>query len=154
MKEYFREFAPKLVEVLKEGYGKREFFADSVSGLTVAIVALPLAMAIAIASNVPPSAGIFTAIVAGFVISAFGGSRFQIGGPTAAFAVTVATIVAKHGYDGLVLATLMAGIMLIVFGFLKAGTLIRFIPYPVLTGFTSAIALLIFFTQLKDFFGL
>lgn len=151
---YLKEFTPRLIEVLKEGYGKKEFFTDSVSGLTVAIVALPLAMAIAIASNVPPAAGIFTTIVAGFVISALGGSRYQIGGPTAAFAVTVATIISKHGYDGLALATLMAGAMLIVFGFFRAGALIKFIPYPVLTGFTSAIALLIFFTQLKDFFGL
>jgi len=156
LKEYpfLGEFRPKLIDVLKGGYGKKEFFADSLSGLTVAIVALPLAMAIAIASNVPPAAGIFTAIVAGFVISAFGGSRYQIGGPTAAFAVTVAIVVSKHGYDGLVLATLMAGVMLLVFGFFRAGALIKFIPYPVLTGFTSAIALLIFFTQLKDFFGL
>jgi len=151
---YLKEFSPRLIEVLREGYGKKEFFADSVAGLTVAIVALPLAMAIAIASNVPPAAGIFTAIVAGFVISAFGGSRYQIGGPTAAFAVTVATVVSKHGYDGLMLATFMAGVMLLVFGFFRAGALIKFIPYPVLTGFTSAIALLIFFTQLKDFFGL
>lgn len=151
---YLKEFSPRLIEVLKEGYGKKEFFADSVAGLTVAIVALPLAMAIAIASNVPPAAGIFTAIVAGFIISAFGGSRYQIGGPTAAFAVTVATVVSKHGYEGLMLATFMAGIMLLVFGFFRAGALIKFIPYPVLTGFTSAIALLIFFTQLKDFFGL
>ncbi len=152
--EFLKEFSPRLIEVLKEGYTKNRFFADALAGLTVAIVALPLAMAIAIASDVPPSAGIFTAIVAGFIISAFGGSRFQIGGPTAAFAVTVATVVSKHGYDGLVLATFMAGIMLLAFGFLRAGALIRFIPYPVLTGFTSAIALLIFFTQLKDFFGL
>jgi sulfate permease, SulP family len=151
---YLKEFAPRLIEVLKEGYGKKEFFADSVAGLTVAIVALPLAMAIAIASNVPPAAGIFTAIVAGFIISAFGGSRYQIGGPTAAFAVTIATVVSKHGYEGLMLATFMAGVMLLVFGFFRAGALIKFIPYPVLTGFTSAIALLIFFTQLKDFFGL
>lgn len=151
---YLKEFNPRLFEVIKEGYGKKEFFADSVSGLTVAIVALPLAMAIAIASDVPPSAGIFTAIVAGFFISLLGGSRFQIGGPTAAFAVTVATVVSKHGFDGLMLATLMAGVMLLVFGFFRAGVLIRFIPYPVLTGFTSAIALLIFFTQLKEFFGL
>lgn len=151
---YLKEFNPRLFEVIKEGYGKKEFFADSVSGLTVAIVALPLAMAIAIASNVPPSAGIFTAIVAGFFISAFGGSRYQIGGPTAAFAVTVATVISKHGYDGLVLATFMAGVMLFLFGLFRAGALIKFIPYPVLTGFTSAIALLIFFTQLKDFFGL
>ncbi len=151
---YLKEFNPRLFEVIKEGYGKKEFFADSTSGLTVAIVALPLAMAIAIASDVPPSAGIFTAIVAGFFISLLGGSRFQIGGPTAAFAVTVATVVSKHGIDGLALATLMAGVMLVVFGFLRAGVLIRFIPYPVLTGFTSAIALLIFFAQLKEFFGL
>lgn len=149
-----KEFAPKLFETLGGGYKKEDFFADALSGLTVAIVALPLAMAIAIASDVPPSAGIFTAIVAGFFISAFGGSRYQIGGPTAAFAVTVATVISKHGYDGLVLATFMAGVMLIIFGLLRGGAVIKFIPYPVLTGFTSAIALLIFFTQLKDFFGL
>lgn len=151
---YLKEFKPRLFEVIKDGYGKKEFLADSISGLTVAIVALPLAMAIAIASDVPPSAGIFTAIVAGFFISLLGGSRFQIGGPTAAFAITVATIVSKHGFDGLMLATLMAGAMLLIFGFFRTGVLIRFIPYPVLTGFTSAIALLIFFTQLKEFFGL
>lgn len=149
-----KEFTPKLFDSFRGGYKKEDFFADMLSGLTVAIVALPLAMAIAIASDVPPSAGIFTAIVAGFFISAFGGSKFQIGGPTAAFAVTVATVISKHGFDGLVLATFMAGIMLIVFGLLRGGAVIRFIPYPVLTGFTSAIALLIFFTQLKDFFGL
>lgn len=153
-KNYLDEFTPRLFEVLKQGYGKREFLADSLSGLTVAIVALPLAMAIAIASGVSPASGIFTAIVAGFFISAFGGSRYQIGGPTAAFAMTVATIVSNHGYGGLVIATLMAGVMLIIFGLMRAGALIKFIPYPVLTGFTSAIALLIFFTQLKDFFGL
>lgn len=149
-----KEFTPKLFETVRGGYKKEDFFADALSGLTVAIVALPLAMAIAIASDVPPSAGIFTAIVAGFFISAFGGSRYQIGGPTAAFAVTVATVISKHGYDGLVLATFMAGVMLIIFGLLRGGAVIKFIPYPVLTGFTSAIALLIFFTQLKDFFGL
>ena len=149
-----KEFTPKLFEILGGGYKKEDFFADALSGLTVAIVALPLAMAIAIASDVPPSAGIFTAIVAGFFISAFGGSRYQIGGPTAAFAVTVAIVISKHGYDGLVLATFMAGVMLIIFGLLRGGAVIKFIPYPVLTGFTSAIALLIFFTQLKDFFGL
>lgn len=154
MKKYLKEFTPRLVDVIKDGYGGKDFFVDSISGLTVAIVALPLAMAIAIASSVPPAAGIFTAIVAGFFISALGGSKFQIGGPTAAFALTVATVVAKHGYDGLALATFMAGVMLLVFGFFRAGVLIKFIPYPVLTGFTSAIALLIFFTQLKDFFGL
>ena len=149
-----KEFTPKLFDSFRGGYKKEDFFADALSGLTVAIVALPLAMAIAIASDVPPSAGIFTAIVAGFFISAFGGSRYQIGGPTAAFAVTVATVISKHGYDGLVLATFMAGVMLIIFGLLRGGAVIKFIPYPVLTGFTSAIALLIFFPQLKDFFGL
>jgi SulP family sulfate permease len=111
-------------------------------------------MAIAIASNLPPERGIFTAIVAGFLISALGGSRFQIGGPTAAFIVTVALVASKHGYEGLVLATIMAGIILILASFVRAGELIKFIPYPVITGFTSGIALLILFSQLRDFFGL
>lgn len=147
------EFSPKLLESFS-GYTIKNFFTDSISGLTVAIVALPLAMAIAIASNLSPEKGLFTAIVAGFLISALGGSRFQIGGPTAAFAVTVAMVAAKHGYSGLVLATIMAGIMLIIFGLLRGGALIKFIPYPVVTGFTSGIAILIFFSQIKDFFGL
>ena len=147
------EFTPKLVDSLKT-YSIGNFFADSMSGLTVAIVALPLAMAIAIASNLSPEKGLFTAIVAGFLISALGGSKFQIGGPTAAFAVTVAMVAAKHGYSGLVLATMMAGVMLIAFGLLRGGALIKFIPYPVVTGFTSGIAILIFFSQIKDFLGL
>lgn len=146
---------PKLITFLrKNSYTKSDFTKDMVSGLAVAIIALPLAMAIAIASNLPPERGIFTAIVAGFLISLLGGSRFQIGGPTAAFIVTVAIVAMKHGYDGLVLATIMSGILLILAGFLKAGELIKFIPYPVITGFTSGIALLIVFSQLKDFFGL
>ena len=146
---------PKLLTYLKKNsYKTSHFIQDSLAGLSVAIVALPLAMAIAIASNLPPERGIFTAIVAGFLISALGGSRFQIGGPTAAFIVTVALVASKHGYDGLVLATIMAGIMLILASFVRAGELIKFIPYPVITGFTSGIALLILFSQLRDFFGL
>ncbi|MBD3842324.1 MAG: STAS domain-containing protein [Campylobacterales bacterium] len=146
---------PKLITFLKKNsYQKSNFIQDSLSGLSVAIVALPLAMAIAIASNLPPERGLFTAIIAGFLISALGGSRFQIGGPTAAFIVTVALVASKHGYDGLVLATIMAGFLLIIASFLRAGELIKFIPYPVITGFTSGIALLILFSQLRDFFGL
>jgi SulP family sulfate permease len=146
---------PKLITYLKKnGYTKNDFFKDSLSGLSVAIVALPLAMAIAIASNLPPERGLFTAIVAGFLISALGGSRYQVGGPTAAFIVTVALVTMKHGYEGLVLATIMAGFLLIIMAFARAGELIKFIPYPVITGFTSGIALLIVFSQLRDFFGL
>ena len=146
---------PKLVTLFKrQGYSRSDFVADSIAGLAVAIVALPLAMAIAIASNLPPERGLFTAIVAGFLISAHGGSRYQIGGPTAAFIVTVATVAMKHGYEGLVLATIMAGGILALMAFLRAGELIKFIPYPVIVGFTSGIALLIAFSQIRDFFGL
>lgn len=146
---------PKLITLLKrQGYSRSDFIADAVAGLAVAIVALPLAMAIAIASNLPPERGLFTAIVAGFLISAHGGSRYQIGGPTAAFIVTVAMVAMKHGFEGLVLATIMAGGILILMAFLRAGELIKFIPYPVIVGFTSGIALLIAFSQIRDFFGL
>lgn len=146
---------PKLITYIKKnGYSKGDFFKDALSGLSVAIVALPLAMAIAIASNLPPERGLFTAIVSGFLISALGGSRYQVGGPTAAFIVTVALVAMKHGYEGLVLATIMAGFLLIIMAFARAGELIKFIPYPVITGFTSGIALLIVFSQLRDFFGL
>ncbi|TDA67401.1 STAS domain-containing protein [Sulfuricurvum sp. IAE1] len=146
---------PKLVTLFKrQGYSRSDFVADAIAGLAVAIVALPLAMAIAIASNLPPERGLFTAIVAGFLISAHGGSRYQIGGPTAAFIVTVATVAMKHGYEGLVLATIMAGGILALMAFLRAGELIKFIPYPVIVGFTSGIALLIAFSQIRDFFGL
>lgn len=148
------EFTPKSIVALREGYSWSFLASDLFAGLTVAIVALPLAMAIAIASGLPPQTGLFTAIVAGFFISALGGSRHQIGGPTAAFVVTVANIAATHGYDGLVLATIMAGVMLIFLGIARAGILIKFIPYPVITGFTSGIALLIFVSQIKDFLGL
>lgn len=146
---------PKLVTLFRrQGYSWSDFSADAIAGLAVAIVALPLAMAIAIASNLPPERGLFTAIVAGFLISAHGGSRYQIGGPTAAFIVTVATVAMKHGYEGLVLATIMAGMILIVMAFVRAGEMIKFIPYPVIVGFTSGIALLIAFSQIRDFFGL
>lgn len=146
---------PKLITLFKrQGYTKADFIADAIAGLAVAIVALPLAMAIAIASNLPPERGLFTAIVAGFLISAHGGSRYQIGGPTAAFIVTVSLVAMKHGYEGLVLATIMAGIILMVMAFFRAGELIKFIPYPVIVGFTSGIALLIAFSQIRDFFGL
>lgn len=146
---------PRIISYYKKhGFTKEDFFADTVAGLAVAIVALPLAMAIAIASNLPPERGLFTAIVAGFLISAHGGSRYQIGGPTAAFIVTVAMVAMKHGYEGLVLATIMAGGILMLMAFFRAGEMIKFIPYPVIVGFTSGIALLIAFSQIRDFFGL
>lgn len=147
-------FVPQLISSLGEGYGLAHLRRDALSGLTVAIVALPLAMAIAIASGTTPDKGLFTAIVAGFLISALGGSRHQIGGPTAAFVIVVYGVIEKHGYDGLVIATLMAGAMLVVVGALRLGTLIRHIPYPVVAGFTAGIALTILSTQIKDFFGL
>src|SRR5262245_48205355 len=151
---YWRLYIPKLVTVLQEGYDLRRFIADVTAGLTVAIVALPLSMALAIASGTTPDRGLFTAIVAGFLISTLGGSRFQIGGPTGAFVVVVFDIMAKHGYDGLVLATLMAGLMLIVAGFAKLGTLVKYVPRPVVTGFTAGIALIIFSGQIAEILGL
>ena len=152
---FYNELEPKLITLFRrQGYSAKAFLADSLSGLSVAIVALPLAMAIAIASNLPPERGLYTAIVAGVVISLLGGSRYQIGGPTAAFIVTVALVGLKHGYEGLAIATLMAGFILIMMSLFRAGELIKFIPYPVITGFTSGIAVLIVFSQLRDFFGL
>lgn len=147
-------FVPKLITVLKEGYDLRAFRDDFISGLTVAIVALPLAMALAIASGATPDKGILTSVVAGFLISAFGGSRFQIGGPTGAFVVVVFNVIAQFGYDGLVLATLMAGIMLMAAGAFRIGTFIKYMPQPVVTGFTAGIAVIIASSQIKDFFGL
>ena len=147
-------FMPKLISVLREGYGLAHLRGDAMAGLTVAIVALPLAMALAIASGATPDKGLITAVVAGFLISALGGCRFQIGGPTGAFVVVVFNVIAEHGYDGLVLATLMAGLILIVAGFSRLGTLIKYIPEPVVTGFTSGIAVIIFTSQIKDLFGL
>ena len=147
-------FTPKLFTLIKQGYTKAHLKADLIAGLTVAIVALPLAMALAIASGASPDKGLVTAVVAGFFISFLGGSRFQIGGPTGAFVIIVFNIIAKHGYDGLVLATLMAGIMLIIAGYAHFGQVIKFIPYPVLTGFTAGIGLTIASSQVKDFLGL
>lgn len=152
--DFWALFMPKLVTVLREGYDLRAFWDDFIAGLTVAIVALPLAMALAIASGATPDKGILTAVVAGFLISALGGSRFQIGGPTGAFVVVVFNVIARHGYDGLVLATLMAGVMLIAAGFFRVGTFIKYMPQPVITGFTAGIAVIIASSQIKDFFGL
>ncbi|MDD2382597.1 MAG: sulfate permease [Sulfurospirillaceae bacterium] len=145
---------PRSICVLREGYSLSRFSSDVMAGTTVAIIALPLAMAFAIASGVSPEKGLFTAIVAGFVISFLGGSRYQIGGPTGAFVVVLYTVILKHGYDGLVLATFLAGIMLILMGVFKLGTIIKYIPYPVTVGFTTGIALIIFSSQIKDLFGL
>jgi SulP family sulfate permease len=151
----FRElFTPKLVTLLREGYGRKEFAADAIAGLTVAIVALPLSMAIAIGSGLAPEKGLFTAIVGGFLISALGGSRFQIGGPAGAFIVLIASIVERQGYDGLVLATSMAGLMMIAAGFLQLGTYIKYIPLPVTVGFTAGVAVIIFASQAKELLGL
>jgi SulP family sulfate permease len=151
----FRElFTPKLVTLLREGYGRRELTADAFAGLTVAIVALPLSMAIAVASGLSPEKGLFTAIIAGFLISALGGSRFQIGGPAGAFIVLIAAIVERHGYDGLVLATAMAGLMMMAAGFLRLGTYIKYIPLPVTVGFTAGIAVIILTSQVKELLGL
>lgn len=147
-------FTPKLVTVLREGYHLKDFQADTLAGLTVAIVALPLSMAIAIGSGVSPEKGLFTAIVGGFLISALGGSRYQIGGPAGAFIVLIATIIEQHGYDGLVLATLMAGVIMMAAGFLRLGTYIKYIPFPVTVGFTAGIATIIFASQIKDLLGL
>lgn len=147
-------FTPKLVTTLREGYGLTQFRADAVAGLTVAIVALPLSMAIAIGSGLSPDKGLYTAIVGGFLISALGGSRFQIGGPAGAFIVLIANTVERHGYDGLVLATAMAGVMLLAIGFLRLGTYIKYIPFPVTVGFTAGIAVIIFASQVKELLGL
>jgi SulP family sulfate permease len=147
-------FVPKSIVCLREGYGRQFFVNDLLAGLTVGIIALPLSMALAIASGVGPERGLYTAIIAGFLISALGGSRVQVGGPTGAFVIIVAGIIRKDGYDGLAIATLMAGGILIVMGLARFGGMIKFIPYPVTTGFTSGIAVLIFSTQVPDFFGL
>lgn len=147
-----RVFAPALFDCLKS-YSGKQFAKDAVAGVIVAIIALPLSIALALASGVGPEQGIYTAIVAGFLISCFGGSRVQIAGPTAAFATIVAGIVAENGLGGLAVATVMAGIILILMGVLKLGSLIRFIPYTITTGFTAGIAVTIFIGQWKDFFG-
>lgn len=144
---------PKLFTSMKS-YDRAQFMSDAVAGVIVGIIALPLAIAFAIASGVTPGRGLWTAIVAGFIISALGGSRVQIGGPTGAFVVIVYGIVQKYGVDGLTVATLMAGVLLVIFGLAKFGAAIKFIPHPVVTGFTAGIAVIIFSGEMKDFFGL
>ena len=146
-------FRPKIIDTLKH-YPKPQLTKDIVAGIIVGIVALPLAIAFAIASGVSPENGLFTAIVAGFIISAFGGSRVQIGGPTGAFIVIVYGIVQEHGVNGLIISTFIAGIMLMVMGFARLGNVIKFIPHPLIVGFTTGIAVIIFSSQVKDFLGL
>jgi len=149
----FIDWLPKSIQCLK-GYNRQSFLGDAVAGITVGLVALPLAMAFAIASGVSPQAGIYTAIIAGFLISALGGSSTQIGGPTGAFVVVVYGIVARHGLDGLYMCTLMAGVLLVILGVTGLGTAVKYIPRPVVVGFTNGIAVIIGSTQIKDFFGL
>lgn len=144
---------PKSITCLK-GYTKEQFIKDFIAGIIVAIIALPLAIALAIASGVSPEKGLYTAIIGGFIVSLLGGSRVQIGGPTGAFVVIVYGIIQKHGIDGLILATIMAGVFLVIMGLLKFGSLIKYIPSSITSGFTSGIAIVILSTQVKDFFGL
>jgi sulfate permease, SulP family len=146
-------YRPKIFDTLKN-YNRQQFNKDLMAGLIVGLVALPLAIAFAIASGVSPEKGLYTAIIAGFIVSALGGSRVQIGGPTGAFIVIVYGIVQVHGINGLIIATFMAGIILIIMGLVRLGSIIKFIPYPLITGFTSGIALIIFSSEVKDFLGL
>lgn len=148
------DFLPKSIVCFREGYSKEYFFHDLFAGASVGVIALPLALAFAIASGVAPEKGLFTAIVAGFLISLLGGSRVQIGGPTGAFVVIVYAVIQKHGYEGLALATLIAAGIMILMGIARFGVLLKFIPYPVTTGFTAGIAVVIVSSQIKDFFGL
>ncbi|MDD6210234.1 MAG: SulP family inorganic anion transporter, partial [Bacteroidales bacterium] len=150
---YKLDFRPKLIDSLKH-YSKEKFLSDLMAGIIVGIVALPLAIAFGIASGVSPEKGIVTAIIAGFIISLLGGSSVQIGGPTGAFIVIVYGIIEKYGIEGLAIATFIAGVILVLMGILKLGTIIKFIPYPIVVGFTSGIALIIFTTQIKDLLGL
>ena len=147
------ELKPKLFDVMK-GYSREQLIKDIISGIIVAIIALPLSIALAIASGVGPEQGLYTAIIAGFFISFFGGSRVQIGGPTAAFVVIIYGIVANYGTDGLIVATILAGIILVIMGICRFGSLIKYIPYTITTGFTCGIAVTLFVGQLKDFFGM
>ncbi len=150
----YRKLEPKLIAVLREGYTRKLFYGDLLGGLTVGVVAIPLAIALAIASGVKPEQGIYTAIFAGLTIAVLGGTRAQISGPTGAFIVIVYGIVEKYGYDGLAVATLIAGVMLAIMGLMRMGAFLKFVPYPVTIGFTSGIALIIFSSQISDFLGL
>lgn len=150
----FREFVPKSYLYLRRGYTASTFKKDLLAGITVGIIALPLAMAFAIASGTTPDRGLFTAIIAGFIISALGGSRVQIGGPTGAFVVIVYGIIQRTGYEGLAVSTLIAAVILVLLGIFRIGTWIKYVPHPLVTGFTTGIAVIIFSTQIKDFFGL
>ncbi|MFA7627066.1 MAG: SulP family inorganic anion transporter, partial [Candidatus Kapaibacterium sp.] len=151
--DFLSIFQPKLLTTLRN-YNKPDLLKDLSAGVIVGIVALPLAIAFAIASGVPPEKGLITAIIAGFIISALGGSRVQIGGPTGAFVVLVYDIVQRYGIDGLIISTVMAGVILILMGFSRLGSIIKFIPYPIVIGFTSGIAVLIFLTQINDLTGM
>src|SRR3954454_2429986 len=147
-------YRPKLATVLADGYGIGSFRKDAMAGVTVAIVALPLSMAIAVASGVSPEKGLYTAVIGGFLVSALGGSRFQIGGPAGAFIVLVAATVVRFGVEGLLLTVLLSGLMLTLIGLLRLGSLIRYIPHAVAVGFTCGIAIIILASQLKDLGGL
>jgi SulP family sulfate permease len=148
------EFTPKFISLLRSGISKQQISKDILAGIIVGIVALPLAIAFAIASGVSPEKGLITAIIGGLIVSVLGGSRVQIGGPTGAFIVIVYAIVHDHGVDGLTIATFMAGFLMLGMGFAKLGNYLKFIPYPLIVGFTSGIALIIFSSQIKDFLGL
>jgi len=149
-----RVFEPKLFTLLKTGISKEQLISDIFAGIVVGIVALPLSIAFAVASGVSPEKGLITAIIAGFIISFFGGSRVQIGGPTGAFIVIIYAILHEYGIDGLIISTMMAGVILIVFGLLRLGNLLKYFPHPLIVGFTSGIAVIIFSTQIKDALGL
>ncbi len=154
MTHYLSSIYPKFFSCLKAGYSKETIFKDLFAGITIGIISLPLIMAFSIAAGLPPERGLYTGVVAGFLISFLGGSRVQIGGPTGAFVVVVYSIVERHGYEGLVIATIMAGLMMVGMALCNAGKLLKFIPYPVVTGFTAGIALSLFSSQMKDFFGM
>lgn len=147
-------FLPKSITTFRRGYSRQAFLRDLMAGIIVVVVALPLAIAFAIASGVSPEKGLITAVIAGFTVSILGGSRVQIGGPTGSIVVVVAGVVAAYGMEGLVISTIMAGIIMILFGLIRMGAIIKFIPYPVTVGFTSGIAVVIFMSQIRDFFGL
>ncbi len=152
MTSALEDWLPKSILLLRD-YDRHKFLSDLIAGVTVGLVALPLAMAFAIASGVPPQAGLYCAIVTGFLISALGGSKTQIGGPTGAFVVVVAGIIAKHGIDGLFMCTMMAGVLLVLLGVTGMGTMVKYFPRPVVVGFTNGIAILIASTQIRDFLG-